>query len=118
MAKLKLCSAGILLLTMASLCVTPCHGKGGAIEVGKEFVISPELSSPSGQFNPTVAFDGVDTYLVVWEEGADVWLTSKKTIYATRISVKEGIPRVVATRECRRRGRCRLKGGAFPRRAG
>ena len=53
--------------------------------VGDAFRITASLSSPSGQRKPKVAFDGTDTYLVVWEEGANVWQNSVTQIYAARI---------------------------------
>lgn len=85
----------VLLTTMIIPLITPTYGLSTEIVVGEAFDITPDLRSPSGQYNPRVAFDGTDTYLVVWEEGADVWQNSKKSIYAARIRVSGGVVRVL-----------------------
>lgn len=58
--------------------------------IGSDFELTTGLSSPSGQHRPKIAFDGVDTYLVVWEQGQHVYGNSVAQIYAARIQVING----------------------------
>lgn len=37
--------------------------------VGNGFDVAPQAAAATGQLNPAVAFNGTDTYLVVWEAG-------------------------------------------------
>jgi len=85
----------VLLTIMIIPLITPTYGLSTEIVVGEAFDITPDLRSPSGQYNPRLAFDGTDTYLVAWEEGADVWQNSKKSIRAARIRVFGGVVRVL-----------------------
>lgn len=85
----------LLLTTVALSLIAPCYGLSTEVLVGEAFDITPDLPSLSGQYNPRVAFDGTDTYLVAWEEGADVWQNTKKSIYAARIRVSGGVVRVL-----------------------
>lgn len=69
--------------------LTPGYSSASWVDVHDAITVSPSLSSPLGQRNPKVAFDGVDTYLVVWEQEA--YLDSGKQIYASRIRVTNGV---------------------------
>ncbi len=39
----------------------------------------------NGQWSPRVAFNGAQTFMVVWEEGRNVWGNSTSQIYAARV---------------------------------
>jgi len=91
----KIYTLVVLLTSMALPLIAPCDGLSTEVVVGEAFDITPDLHSLSGQYNPRVAFDGTDTYLVAWEEGADVWQNTKKSIYAARIRVSGGVVRVL-----------------------
>lgn len=111
----------VLLTTMVIPLITPTYGLSIEVIVGEAFDITPDLPSLSGQYNPKVAFDGTDTYLVVWEDGADVWQNSKKSIRAARIRVSGGVVRVLDragillsnSENSRHRPRVAFGGGVF-----
>ena len=68
-----------------------CQALGSELMVSKAFEVTPGLSSSEGQYSPQVAFGGADTYLVVWEQGKDVWQDSKAKVFASRVRVSNGI---------------------------
>lgn len=85
----------ILLLVEVLIAFNNSLAQASTTTVKSPFEITPELNSPQGQYHARVAFDGKDTYLVVWEQGADIWQNSSKQIYAARIRVIDGIPTVL-----------------------
>jgi hypothetical protein len=68
---------------------------GSEIAVSKAFEVTPVLSSSEGQYRPQVAFGGANTYLVVWEQGEDVWQNSKAKVFASRVRVSDGVASIL-----------------------
>jgi hypothetical protein len=96
---------GILLLTSpvhatkdilkARIVKLPKDYMSDEVKLGDPFELTTNLSSPRGQHNPRLAFDGNDTHLVIWEQGTDLADIYKKQIYAARVRVGGGIATVL-----------------------
>ncbi len=69
----KILTLKVLQTTIAFLLMNACYGLCAEVVVGNAFDITPDLPSLSGQYKPKVAFDGSDTFLVVWEERFACW---------------------------------------------
>jgi hypothetical protein len=65
------------------------------VTLGDSFEVTTGLTSPQGQHNPRAAFGANNIYLVVWEQGTDLYQTYTKQVFAARVQVEKGVATVL-----------------------
>ena len=84
-----------ILLIVTAIIFTTFPAMAQITYVGTAFQITTGLTSTGGQHKPRVAYDGIDTYLAVWEQGSNVHSREVKQVYAARVQMQSGVPTVL-----------------------